>query len=237
MAVEVKFLSKNGGALPLNVPIYSLIPSHKRFAGYQKIRGIPLSPWRFRTQLSATKRSQCAKKLGTFLRSLHSLRTTETLPHQNLTKELKECRSLYGKYAKRMLSLNTNQLLTKYLESYEKMLPSIPRTTVTHGDLYWRHILWDRDRQTLSGCIDFGDMSFDDPAVDFAYCWHYGRKFLESVLDVYGADEEFRKRVYLHTFFRCFRTLCFAAKANDARVPDSKREIVDVIEKFSRELL
>lgn len=231
---EVEFLSKHGSNLSLSVPAYHLIPKHKRFAGYRKIEGVPLSPWRYARKLSKVEKKQCVQKLGSFLRSLHNMPVPKYLRMQNLKSELQQCRKLYKKFVQSLLDTQSNRLLSDALDSYEQMLMHLPASTVTHGDLYWRHLLWDTEKNSLSGVIDFGDIAIDDPAIDFAYCHHFGDKFLESLFKVYGADDAFRNRVFLHTFFRCFRTLCFAAKAGDNRVPFSLREMKEILEKFSK---
>jgi aminoglycoside 2''-phosphotransferase len=58
--------------------------------------------------------------------------------------------------------------------------------TVIHGDLEAEHILYDRERDDISGIIDFGGLGIGDPDYDLWRPYsHYGREFIEKLLETY----------------------------------------------------
>ncbi len=55
--------------------------------------------------------------------------------------------------------------------------------SLTHGDLYPEHILFDRNRRRIVGIIDWADATFTDPAIDLAGAVYWGGlTFAEEVL-------------------------------------------------------
>jgi D-glycero-D-manno-heptose 1,7-bisphosphate phosphatase len=56
-----------------------------------------------------------------------------------------------------------------------------------HGDFSPDHILWDREKKSLTGIIDFGDLQYGDPAWDYVYFWDdYDEAMLRDLLTVSG---------------------------------------------------
>ena len=72
-----------------------------------------------------------------------------------------------------------------------------------HGDFGPSNILFDKERQIVTGVIDFGSSGLGDPAYDFAGLLSgYGEGFVENCGDVYPEVEVFagRIRFYQGTF-------------------------------------
>ena len=72
-----------------------------------------------------------------------------------------------------------------------------------HGDFGPSNILFDREKQRVTGIIDFGSSGLGDPAYDFAGLLSgYGEGFLEYCAVVYPAVTDFmgRIRFYQGTF-------------------------------------
>ena len=72
-----------------------------------------------------------------------------------------------------------------------------------HGDFGTGNILFDADKQSISGIIDFGNVGIGDPASDFAgLLVSYGEEFYRMCYTIYPEMETALERVkfYLGTF-------------------------------------
>lgn len=77
--------------------------------------------------------------------------------------------------------------------------------TIIHGDFGPSNIIFNPDNETISGVIDFSEVSIGDPTVDIAalICPRgYGEDFVKSFEPIYPNIEEMleRARFYSSTF-------------------------------------
>ena len=72
-----------------------------------------------------------------------------------------------------------------------------------HGNLGECHILFDKQKNCISGIIDFGTAGLGDPAIDIAILIHnYGEAFVSRLYQIYPEVDLYLKRAkfYAETF-------------------------------------
>ena len=84
-------------------------------------------------------------------------------------------------------------------------LATLEDVALVHCDLGCEHILIGEDGTTVTGLIDFEDVTIGDPTIDFVGIFvTYGMKAVERVRDGYGRrralDEHFERRLYSYTW-------------------------------------
>ena len=91
-----------------------------------------------------------------------------------------------GSFSKREI----NQIAKMFDEGLSN-LSTYDNFCLIHGDLTQDHILFNSKSSRISGIIDFGDLIFGDPALDFAGLYYsYGKNFVEEVLEFYANKRE-----------------------------------------------
>lgn len=141
------------------------------FVGYRFIAG--------RTACSANltheDRQMIAPRLGEFLRELHSIPVADGLavdPTGSLDVERRVPKiqanvAALWEHGLFDISLQIGSILS----SASGLVPE-SQNSVTHGDLYVRHLVVD-DTRKLTGVIDWGDVQRNDPAIDLAIVFHF----------------------------------------------------------------
>lgn len=189
---EVKLLEHLAPQMPVPVPEYVYTPDDLSFGGYNLLSGTEMLPEIF-NDLEENKRKAIAKQIGAFLSVLHSTPI-------NLTKEAGFQEESGGYWWSQHHKRETLEKLK------EKVFPKLSREdvewvehqfqeylalsfsfdlTVIHSDLTADHILIDPVQGGVTGIIDFGDIEFSDPAIDFSGLWAYGNDFPEQTLSHY----------------------------------------------------
>lgn len=176
------------------------LPSDKYpwpFFGYAALKGREVCA----AGLSAPERTRLVKPLAVLLAKLHSQKTLEKLNYQlpidplrrldfsyriPMTEErLKKLENLGEK-----LSYDSLRAVLHAVDADKKLAA----TSVVHGDLHFRHIIVDEDKN-LNGLIDWGDIHLNDPAVDLHLYWSFfppgARK---AFLEAYGAVSDIQLR-------------------------------------------
>jgi aminoglycoside phosphotransferase (APT) family kinase protein len=152
-------------ALPIPVPERVGVPA----------RGYPW-PWSIQRWLPGTAADECppasaqAVPFATFLRSLHVSVPTDAPRNPVRGGPLSE-RAPFAEERLRRLSAQTN-LITGRLRKVWSLALEAPidvNATWLHGDLHPRNVLVERG--TLSGVIDWGDITAGDAATDLAAIW------------------------------------------------------------------
>lgn len=200
---EVALLDYLRPRLPLPVPHYVYRVPDTAFGGYDMLPGTELVPEIF-PRLNADEREHLARQLGGFLSALHA--TPLPIAKQAgfeqedggywWSRENTE-RTWRGLKSKIFSKLDRDEVawIEHQFERYLSLSMDF-EITVIQSDFTSDHILVDRDGHTVTGIIDFGDIEFADPALDFAGLWEYGPGFPEMVLAHYTgpAGKDFLER-------------------------------------------
>ena len=193
---EVNILKRIHNKLPLPIPelVFTGMPSETyqmSFAGFTKIKGVPLTPLLL-NNLPKQSQNQAAKDLARFLSELHSINISGF--KSNLVLDFREKINEDNKKIKKLLSRELKGPQMKKVddfyrdilenEIYFKYYPCL-----IHNDFSSDHILFDTEKNTICGIIDFGDAAISDPDNDFISLMEddeeYGMEFVSKILNHY----------------------------------------------------
>jgi aminoglycoside 2''-phosphotransferase len=212
LAVEVRLLPLLEPTLPLPIPHFTQIAidpdgGPPLFVGYPRIEGEQLSPERF-TLLTAQARAAFARQIGEFIGALH--RFPVSIAREAGVRFVADARADLVQFRTRVRTqlfplLNSDEqnwvhgLFTDVLNEPDVLVFD---PVLCHKDLSGDHILYDPERATLTGVIDFGDRRIMDPMVDFAGLENeYGRDFCAAALTAagYRFDEPLERRLLFYS--------------------------------------
>lgn len=186
------------------IPDYKFVSKDQSFGGYPIIDGKPLSTKRFK-ELTSQQKTQLANKLAYFLTVLHNIPISKAQniglkfewSHQDELKQYKERR----KHLKKVLNQEELLFVDNLMKRYVSL--KLPENCLVHNDISEDHILVKKNQ--LSGIIDFGDSSLNDPAVDFAWFWEWGENFVQKIYKKYNGrkDSGFLSRSQLYNLVMC----------------------------------
>ena len=191
--LEIRLLPELAGAVSLPIPRYEYISDHAispHFVGYRKIEGVPFT----RERLAACRSDRPLRQLAQFLTELHgfpidraqALGVSLTAPDERRPQWIEWSEQIHRHvfpllderqqaWAERTLS---DLLDDKTMADYAPALH--------HGDLWAEHILFDPEREELTGVIDFESASIGDPAGDWTALWlDHGDETIERLLACY----------------------------------------------------
>ena len=201
--VEMRLLSELQKKIN-KIPNYKFVPKDQSFGGYLIIDGKPLSTKKF-NEFTNQQKTQLANELADFLTALHKIPISKAKKiglkfewsHQDELKQYKERR----KHIKKVLNPEELHFVDKLMDKYISL--KLPKNCLVHHDLSEDHILAKNNK--LSGIIDFGDSSLNDPAVDFAWFCEWEEDFVQKVYKRYSGrkDEEFLSRSQLYNIVMC----------------------------------
>ncbi|MGA8324995.1 MAG: phosphotransferase [Candidatus Cybelea sp.] len=158
--------------LPISAPTLVGTPSAEypwHFAGYAMLGGVTLSSMRPDDGCYA----ELAATLGRFLRALHSIECAPLiavgLPPDEIgrfdyVRTLEKLRQRLD-YLEDIGALDNAAAIVRFVESLAPIAPRRGDLTLTHGDLYARHVLVD-EQIRATAIIDWGDVHFGEPAAD-----------------------------------------------------------------------
>ncbi len=132
--------------------------------------------------LNTDEKIEIGKHLGLFLKELHSIPTDYDKGEEiaiNLNKYDKSIGIL-----KDYLPENIINLLANVKNDYHKLITSRD-FCITHGDLNAGNIMINADN-TLSGIIDFGNMEYYIPDVEFVHMYFFDKEIFSSMRLHYG---------------------------------------------------
>jgi aminoglycoside 2''-phosphotransferase len=198
LEIEKQFLAEFTPLSPVPVPLYQYVG--EGFVGYRKIEGILLSPVRYK-ELSEEGQKKVVEQISAFLSSLHSF-PVERARQMGMTVGWngwrKEAFQLFKSEIAPRLSQNA---LRNANSCFDAFFSSGYTTVVIHGDFYPRdHLFLDPQKEELSGIIDFGDLTLEDPASDLKNLLSdFGEEMLRNVLAAYSgaSDQRFIDRMRL----------------------------------------
>jgi len=201
--VEMRLLSELQKKIS-KIPYYKFMPQDQSFGGYPIIDGKPLSTKKFNIFTNQQKR-RLANELADFLTVLHKIPISKAKKiglkfewsHQDELNQYKKRR----KYLRKVLNQKELSFVDNLMGKYVSL--KLPKNCLVHHDLSEDHILTKNNK--LSGIIDFGDSSLNDPAVDFAWFWEWGEDFVQKVYKRYTGrkDGGFLSRSQLYNLVMC----------------------------------
>jgi aminoglycoside phosphotransferase (APT) family kinase protein len=178
---EARLLPELASAVPVPVPRFEVVEDSDDvfFVAYRKLPGRPLGD----------PPVSIAAKLGRFLVALHSFRpSVEVPPHRDPVE----------RFIGEVLPLLERDERGRAEAMFQQRLSS-SEMVLLHADLGPAHIL--HEGSSVTGVIDWSDVSFGDPALDFAWLLHgTSAPFGAALLDAYcgEADESLRERALFY---------------------------------------
>jgi aminoglycoside 2''-phosphotransferase len=198
LEIEKKFLAEFAPLSPVPVPLYHYIG--QGFVGYRKIEGLLLSPGRYK-DLSEENQKKVTAQMSAFLSTLHSF-PVERARKMGMTAGWNGWRKEAFQIFKSEIAPRLSQKALRNTSScFEALFSNEFTTVVIHGDFYPRdHLFLDPQKEELSGIIDFGDLTLDDPACDLKNILSdFGEEMLRNILAAYTgpADQSIIDRMRL----------------------------------------
>jgi aminoglycoside phosphotransferase (APT) family kinase protein len=190
---EIAVLPALAPLLPLRVPEPELIgrPADGypwAFFGARLLRGREAAD----AGLDDAGRAAVAGELARFLRMLHDLELGADLPedpNRRADMPLRVAKVREQLDAIERLGVWRRPGDVEGLLAEAERLPAPRRSTVTHGDLHFRHVLVDEDSR-VAGVIDWGDVCRADPAIDLQLHWSFlPPPTRAAFLEAYGSVE------------------------------------------------
>lgn len=209
---ESIFLQKISSYITLNIPLpyFSSFVSNEVgdvFIGYKMIKGVPLEKELF---YKLKNKHEVAAQIVAFLKELHGLPVgsfnndvvEERNSHEYWSNMLMNIKKYIFPHIREDAKENITKTFQKFLDDRENFLYE---PVIIHGDMGSSNIIFDTEIGKVSGIIDFGQVSVDDPAIDIAslICpMGYGEDFIELILNTYPQAKSLipRARFYVSTF-------------------------------------
>lgn len=176
-----------GKITTINYPkIHQLISPCKEFPFGAMIEDyVPGSELRGKAvQLSMSDKVEIGKNLGLFLSQLHKIKTNGNKEEEISINLKKFDRSIL--LLKEHLPKETIEKLMVIKNQYHLLMQS-KEFCITHGDLNAGNIMISEDNK-LSGIIDFGNMEFYIPEIEFAHMYFFDRQIYDSMIKNYDKE-------------------------------------------------
>ncbi|WP_459500986.1 aminoglycoside phosphotransferase family protein [Bacillus sp. C1] len=213
----------------IEVPKYNVLYKSESdcipFCSYYKlIHGKPLTR-KIIERLTVQDRKTITTQLATFLASLHTIPIEEAtewgfVAEKSISYWRQLQLKLYDSLSHILTSIERNAFNGFFEGFFEQVRASDFKRTMIHADFTHHHILFDEEKRSITGIIDFGDAQIGDSAFDFAGLYNdFGSDFTNDVYKQYcnctpHHDSSFLKRVIrfyqysplLHTLVYSFET-------------------------------
>jgi aminoglycoside 2''-phosphotransferase len=203
--LEMRLLPELTGEVSLSIPHFEYISDRTvppRFVGYDKIEGVPFT----RERLAACRSDRPLQQLAQFLTELHRFPIERALAVRVPLIAPAERRPQWIAWSEQVRRhvfplLDERQrawaehTLSDLLDD-QSMADYVP--ALTHSDLWAEHVLFDPEREALTGVIDFESASVGDPAGDWTALWlDHGDEVIERLLACYQGlvNETLRHRM------------------------------------------
>lgn len=182
---EILPIISNHVTLEVPVPLYSSFESDEPgqvFVGYKMIMGTPLERelyWQLENKQTL------AAQIGGFLHELHGLPADCLAGVSIKTRDgFTYWSRILAQVEKSIFPYIRPEFREQILESFRRFLDNNEnfryKPVLTHGDFGTSNIIYDVKASKISGVIDFGQATLDDPAIDIA-----------SLICPMGYDEDF----------------------------------------------
>ncbi len=199
---EIKVVALVQPLVKVKIPQYTHIDSKGLFAGYEIVPGQTMTSGAFKL-LKPEDKVTFTYQLADFLSTIHTLTSDQLdfslVPPTDIHDYHKDLQEQVQQYLKNTMTVTEYIEVQNILdEAGEVLLLPHPKVFL-HGDIYYRHLLWDGPNKQL-GIIDFSDMNIGDPAFDFAELHEYGFDFVKHVYDLYSGpkDDTFLERAWTY---------------------------------------
>lgn len=201
LLIERALLPRLAPLLPVAIPTFRFwgTPSGDftmHFVGYEKLPG----PAGTEIDQARVAFDSLAPQFGAFLSVLHAfpVRDAERLGVEvsGVAERWEEIRTEAIAALPRIGTL-VSPAHVEHVRTYLEELRPLPAApwprSLVHQDLGAEHVLLDASGTRLTGVIDWGDVSIDDPSIDFAglYAWG-GEPFVRAVLQHYRGPVDAR---------------------------------------------
>lgn len=232
IAKEVQILSevKKHVSLSIPVPVYQSFASAQVghvFVGYRMIPGVPLWKPIYQSIVDAKSKRQLAARLGTFLRELHSVPIDERIGYtQPRQSGFSGWADMYERIRNKLFPYMNPESQRHVSNHFERFLGERSNERITpvliHGDFGTSNIIFDPDKQTIAGIIDFGGSCLDDPAVDFAALLSsYGLSFVQTAGEAYPNFEAILPRIRFYAGTFALQEALFGLEHDDGEAFDN----------------
>ncbi|UBF26212.1 phosphotransferase [Kovacikia minuta CCNUW1] len=159
----------------IDLPIPRLEHVEDDFVSYPLIRGTALSRHQL-FKLDSLAQERVIEQLGRFYQQLHSISSdaiaASSIPASIAERSREDMLALYEQVQQLLFPHLWKHQRTWVHEHFEPLVDGTlnldTSTALIHGDLGCYHILFDPERQCLSGIIDFGTAGIGNPAIDLA---------------------------------------------------------------------
>jgi aminoglycoside 2''-phosphotransferase len=166
------------GALPLSIPnpSYHSLETYvigEAFLGYPLIPGKPLIPFDLKTITAQKIRQKLADQIANFLQALHLVAIDKVIPidlpsYESEAEQKTQFEKIKSKLFESMRPDARRKVEKHYKDYFNNPQAYSFKPVLRHGDFGTGNILWERQRTSLTGILDFGSCGAGDPAVDFA---------------------------------------------------------------------
>lgn len=175
------------------------------YSGYKMIKGVAFKQNIFR---NVEKKDIIAKQLAVFLKELHSIPLEKVRDRGiNVVDSYSHYADLFERIQEKLfpfIKKEHQELISENFNIFFEQKYEFKKTLV-HGDFGPSNIIFDPDSQSISGIIDFNEVSIGDPAADIASLigpFGYGEDFVRLFEPFYPNIEALlnRARFYASTF-------------------------------------
>lgn len=197
-------------SVPIPNPTYINIETDKIgevFLGYPMIPGKSLWREEFQKISNPDARKRMASQLAMFLKELHQNEIAEIFSELPNSDNLNIWMEMYREIQEKLYAFMRSDARKRISAHFEKYLNHPEHYSfeprLRHGDFGTGNILFNPDKLSISGIIDFDFVGIGDPAVDFAGLFiSYGEEFYRMCYSVYPEMKLALERVrfYCGTF-------------------------------------
>ncbi|MFK9092767.1 phosphotransferase family protein [Bacillus salipaludis] len=234
---EIKVLPNLKKHLSLNIPEFIYCGKQDNgypFVGYRLLPGESMDEQLFCTLPSETK-NKIAHQVAEFMDQISSFSVEQAknlnIPEKNFYQyyletfnEVKE--KAFTKINQDMQTYISFQFET-YLENKNHFRYS-PK--LLHADLSMDHLLFDKERQELTGIIDFGDMKIGDPDYEYLYLLEEcGEEFTKKVMEL-RKEENVQHKYEKLSFFLTADNVVLLLEGLKRNNREMVEEAVDIIQ-------
>ncbi len=173
-----------------------------KFISYQRIQGSAMHRWHLKKE-DPSVIARAAQDLGEFLHELHSIPSKELksqkIHHSPVSHSYDDWLKMYDDIKQELFPIMSSstqdwvETLFRTIIADNTLMDFTPKLIV--GELTSSHIIFDYEKKSISGIIDFRTSGLADPAFDIAYIFEqYGESFVEMLQESYQGSKRLMKR-------------------------------------------